>query len=317
MKRLILLTIVALSLMAAPANAASIFGIAPHVPDMTQAQDDRLASTGADNIRVVVNINNVRRSDGTYNWTLSDDRIYKGATAQLQPIVILSGLTTWTTQTSAQWRSFVDAIVQRYKPGGTFWQQHPTLSVQPVVWVAGNEPNVPRFWKGTVGQFASLVQSTANVAHQEQYGAKVVVGGMSPSNGVQYLSQVLPRVKASSIFGVAYHPYAPAADGATDYVRRVRSTLLANNMGTKSILIDEVGWSTQDIGEQAQADRMQAFFKSMHSYQSAWHIYCVLWYGFQDSDTGSGIGLNNYGGLFRVDGTAKPSWTVFKSFARL
>ena len=53
-------------------------------------------------------------------------------------------------QARADWRAFVQAAVNRYKPGGTFWtgpfaQQHPGVKPQPVKqWQVWNEPNIVR-----------------------------------------------------------------------------------------------------------------------------------------------------------------------------
>jgi hypothetical protein len=308
MRRFVITLICAAWLAAASSAQASMFGVTPHLPDMTAAQVQQLANGGGSAVRVNVNIDNVEQS----GWGLTDGRIAKIAAARLGPIVVLSGLPDFTAASADRWKPFVRAAVHRYKPAGTFWAQHPDLPIVPVTWVAGNEPNISWSWSGTLAQWAQLVQTTANIAHSEQSSARVFVGAMSPNgSGISYLSDVLGRINTSSFAGVGAHPFAVTPDDAVDYVRWVRGVLVAHGMGTRSILVDEIGWRSDDIGEAEQADRMRRFFAAMRYARDAWHIYRVLWYGWRDNPNGR-VPLDRFGGMFRSDGTAKPSWGVFR-----
>jgi hypothetical protein len=283
---------------ASPAQASSLFGVTPHLPDMTPGQFQQLRGGGASSVRIGININSTETANG-YNWALSDARIHAAGKAGLQPIILLSGLPDYTAANAARWRDFVHAAVQHYAAS---------------IWIAGNEPNMSWSWSGTIAQYAQLVQDTTNIIHAYRPTALVFVGGTSPVTGINYLNAVLNRIDRASVAGVCVHPYGNLPSGSVNIVRQYRAVLVNHGMANKRILIDEVGWRSDTIGELTQASYLRQFFASMRNVQTTWHVFRVLWYGYQDAPDGH-VPLDRAGGLFRSNGIGKPAWAGFKAFA--
>ena len=139
------------------------------------------------------------------------------------------------------WARFVDAIVNRYRPGGTggFHIQH---------WEVWNEPDLAQFWSGTATDYARLLKVAYIVIKRNDPAAQVISGGLAHFENGQFLYDMLailhndPMAAQFNGFmdGAGTHHYAIAKDSYR-WTERLRSALTAVGWGTKPIWVTESG----------------------------------------------------------------------------
>jgi hypothetical protein len=136
----------------------TVFGVQTWIGPDPQKYAHRIYDIGCRETRVEVRWRDVEPvqvpygTPGQYHWTtsLTDEYIRKCASASLRPVPILYLPPGWAsnyrgvTTDLVAWGRFCYECVKRYGPGGTFWQENPSLPQYPItLYEIGNEPN---FW---------------------------------------------------------------------------------------------------------------------------------------------------------------------------
>ena len=115
-----------------------------------------------------------------------------------------------------RWAYFVNAAVNRYKPGGTLAQQQGWIDGRGVsFWEIWNEPDLDTFFTGTITDYARLLKVGYLAARAADPQAQIVLGGMvhwqKPSWFVSLLNLIKtdPTASANHYFmdKVAVHNY--------------------------------------------------------------------------------------------------------------
>jgi hypothetical protein len=138
---------------------------------------------------------------------------------------------------------FLQALVQRYGPHGSFWAHRKRKN--PIrMWQIWNEPNIPAFWP--VQPFAPGYVTLLEVAHNAikslDPGAKIVLAGLPNFSWVN-LAQIYQVSGARAQFDVvAAHPYTHQPQGVITILSRIRRVMNAAGDGRKPIVADEVSW---------------------------------------------------------------------------
>ncbi len=148
---------------------------------------------------------------GAYNWGQADRQIYPAIAAGLRPLPVLLGTPPFigddpshltppirTKLARHEWARFVEAAVDRYRPGGSFWTDHPELpKLPPKDWQIWNEQNAAGYWypQANPREYARLLKISDKAIGKADPKARVMLGGMYgyPSSAAVDLRTKVPR----------------------------------------------------------------------------------------------------------------------------
>lgn len=131
----------------------------------------------------------------------------------------------------ADWRNYVRRVGQRYKGVVRYYE----------VW---NEPNVKRFYSGSVEQLVALTRA----AREELKAIDPTVVVVSPSyvdpTGLKQLDEFLARGGGKYVDVIGFHFYATSErpEDMLSMIQRVRRVMEKRGVGGKPLWNTEVGW---------------------------------------------------------------------------
>ena len=234
------------------------------------------------------------------------------------------------------WRTFLEAAVARYGPGGLFWTLNPTLPERPIrVWQIWNEMNSPGFYQPQpdVGDYAALLTAASEGIRAQDPLAEILLGGLYryPLRGAKggiratdYLKRLYDHAGIETTFdGIAIHPYAARMGGVKAQVRRMLRVVAARGDGSEGIWITELGWASGgrrnplNRGPDGQAERLRAAFEWFTAQREALGFRLVAWYAWRDTEPDDvRCSWCAYSGLFESGSlTPKPAWDEFLRFS--
>jgi hypothetical protein len=233
-------------------------------------------------------------------------------------------------QRPAPYANFVSLLVDRYGPGGTFWQTHsPALPIR--MWQIWNEPNINVFWWKQPFQrtYLPLLKAAHDAIKQADPGAKVVLAGL-PNYSWKQLARIYKYPGSRRTFDVvAVHPYTAAPQGVLTILGYVRQVMNAAGDRRKPIIADEISWpsslgkTTHSLGfdfattEAGQARNIATLLPMLGRQRPSLRLAGFYYYTWAGTDDPGGIafdfsGLLHFGhGLF----TPKPAFNAFRRAA--
>jgi hypothetical protein len=300
--------------------------------------------SGAAAVREDLEWARVQPRPGPFHWGYYDRVAATAAQRGLVLLPLLDDTPGWagrgpqaTSSSPAQFASFVAAAVARYGPGGTFWQAHPQLAGRaPRYFELYNEPyGTPDAQGGPDPEgYAHDVIAAVTAGRQANPRASYLLAADlytagSDESWVEALYRVIPAFR-DYVAGVAVHPYGEgpvgrllAGTAGRSDVRRVEeieAIMRAHGDSGVPLWLTEIGWpscSGQErcVGEAGQArDLQQLFALARGSWRS--FVRAVFVYQLHDYGPGTGSEPEEWYGLLRPDGTAKPAWKVLQTAAR-
>ena len=350
---------------AAPKAPAGFFGVAANENRPSNTDIDRMGRGKVGILRLNINWADIepskpRGSANPFQFAQLDRVVGRAAQNNITLLPILYGTPRWMSKNSAtapirtsgqraEWQRFVRAMVNRYGPGGTYWQGFqflfPGSKIKPIRnWQVWNEPTTRQFFIGTSkrnqaipGDYAELLRITAPVIRQEDPGANIVTAGVF---GTPHLGKGLDsRRFFRSLFAIkgigrhfdaiAIHPYAAEwrflKIQALWAVRELRKSGLR-----KKLWITEVGWPTAgrkndfqrylQRSKKSQASTMSSIFTKLLKRRKAFNLEKVIWFTYKDNpDLGPEFekcNLCKFAGMFDQNNNPKPSWYVYTRFTR-
>lgn len=281
-----------------------------------------------------------------YDFTEPDKAMRGAIMAGLDVQVTLIGSPSWvgefktnpwtTPEGRANWAPFVGAVLDRYGPDGTYWEERPDLPARPpIAYQVWNEQNseVAFAPKANPTQYAKLFNAAADEIAARDPGSEMLPGGMfgtpqGPDSiyAWDFLEQFVaePGVK-ERLEGVAVHPYAGMLRGLKFQMRKMRNTM--NRIGLKSlpIQITELGWSSQKPskereilfyqGRKGQAKLTDKALKVLIKKRKQWGLERILWYAWRDislqESFSLGCGFCQKTGLVKANGKPKPAYRKY------
>ncbi|MGH2895250.1 MAG: hypothetical protein ACRDPM_18560 [Solirubrobacteraceae bacterium] len=226
----------------------------------------------------------------------------------------------------APYAAYLEALIGRYGPHGTFWRQNPGVPKVPIrSWQIWNEPNLAYYWKQP---FASTYVSLLKVAHaavkKADPGAQVVLGALTNTAWVS-LGQVYKIHGAKNLFDVvAVNGFTKIPANVIAFMVFVRRAMSRFHDGAKPLIATELSWPSAKGETKAKLDFITTQTGQAHNITTlmpllgterlALHLigfYWYTWMGEEDPDTGP----FNYSGLLADhDGkvTVKPALPAFK-----
>ena len=169
-----------------------------------------------------------------------------------------------------------------------------------------NEPDLHNM---TPAQYLSVVNAVVPTIRAADPKMFIVVGAISsaaPGNPMNWLAQLYAANGNRPLPGdaVSYHDYLSWPGESTQY----HTIMSSHGDGAKPIWDTETGSSTADVSEAQQAVNLRNIANQANA-NSAFVAETFV-YQIRDIKTGDGVQYNNYG-LYRTDGTAKPSVAAF------
>jgi hypothetical protein len=345
----------------AAAIPSDFWGVSPQATP-TVEQFQRLRTGGVDSVRVPIPWSAVEPVEGVTNFS-SVDALIGGATqAGIHVLPFVYEAPAWAVpratvpgshggstapktlpvKSGAQrsaWTRFLQVVVGRYGPGGSFWAANPTLPERPVdTWQIWNEQNFKYFVvRPNPADYGKLVNLSYSAIKSVDPGAKLILGGMfarpkeaeykgKPAQAyfaTDFLDQLYrstPGIK-KKFSGVALHPYTTAYQQLTPDIEEFRSVLTQNHDAGKSLWITEIGWSSlpragNDAfakGPQGQVAQLKGAFKLFKLKQVEWKLKRIYWFSVDDQP--GSCNFCNGTGLFSQGFLPKQSWFAYVKFA--
>lgn len=231
-------------------------------------------------------------------------------------------------KSDATYAAYVETLVRRYGPSGTFWKSNPQLPYVPIrSWQIWNEPNTSTRWpiQPFAKTYLRMVGASRTAIRRADPRAKVVLAGM-PNYSWRDLEKIYRVRGARRLFDVvAIHPYTAAPQGVITILRRARAVMQRYGDARKPMIVSETGWPSSfghspehypfDTTQQGQANRLAALLPLLAKNRRALVLLGFDVYTWADTDSGHSF---NYSGLLRLHGltlTPKPAFAAFKRVA--
>jgi polysaccharide biosynthesis protein PslG len=347
-----MLAVAAVLVAAAPSEAKLSVGIQvvrQTVGIATGAEVQRMRAGGTDAIRTTFDWSVAEPTqNGGFDFTEFDNLMRNASTGRkIEVMPALYSSPSWIApanlpgeppvgpQERARWANYVRAVIQRYGPEGSFFDQNPTTTYNPVrSWMVWNEPNLKNFWTDRhpdAKEYANFLKFTANVIRSTDPRAKVLLAGMperqdAPHSMADFLED-LYRVKGfdKSFDVVALHPFAENQKGILGGIDRIREVVDDAGDKKKPMWVTEFGFASAGPNSpftqnpKGQAKLLKKSLKLIKKKSKKYKVQKAIWYSWRDIDTDPPkSGLNNtwqtYTGLFTKNGQKKPSWNAFTDF---
>jgi hypothetical protein len=230
-------------------------------PAQLGAQLAALRATGATLARGDALWERSEPAPGHFDWSFDDRQVAALARYRLTWLPILDYSANWAQSipgslhsppsSLSAYAAYAGALAARYRPGGTFWREHPRLPSLPVttyeIW---NEPDNPAFWypAPNARRYGQLYLAARAAIKTADPSAQVLVGGLTkPTSFLPALLDAEPAL-ASSLDGVAIHPYGLGPQAVVSAVAGARRTLDLLALQNVPLYITEFGWTTSPPG---------------------------------------------------------------------
>jgi hypothetical protein len=341
--------------LAAPAipNAAAastgFFGLSTS-PPFDGRDIPKMRSTGVQTVRVPIVWANLQPKRNSLRWGGTERAIGDLAARGIRVVPFVYGTPPWlanelkrpplgsATKENA-WRRFLTRLVERYGPGGSYWdgdyeRHHPGARPVPITaWQVWNEPNLRAFFlpqtKASPRRYAKLVRISHNAISAVDPGARIVLAGMvgyADPTAWAFLKKFYAVNGIKQYFDVAaVHPYSATIEQFRAILGNVHHVLGARHDGTTPLWITEVGWGSAhhtnreplNKGPQGQKRMLRRSFNLVLDNRRRWHVGRLFWFDWRDPVRGGHGGCNfcDSSGLLRHNHRTKPSYRAFRSFA--
>jgi Beta-galactosidase/Glycosyl hydrolase family 53 len=317
------------------------------------AQMGLMARSGVESVRTLFDWAAAEPAPGAFSFAATD-RIVRAAAAHgltVLPIVLYTP--GWASTNPADpvlyaprdpntYAGFMTALVGRYGPAGSFWNENPALPRVPIrAWQIWNEPAADFFWKSRPYQttYTRLLRAAYRAVHAADSGAKVVVGGLAGLNNSTPWGQIkaLYRAGAGSAFDVvAVHPFsfdqspAKSVTRVLAIVKRVRDEMRRHGDARVPIWLTELSWTAAkgkiprskylgfETTPSGQAERLSAMYRRLAGDRSLriGRAYWYTWASYYVPQSIDGFATSfQYSGLMRFANGAYGATSLLSTYA--
>ena len=338
--------------LAAPAGAASkrFYGVVydrdvSEAPAATQdAQFALMKKTGVRTVRRVFSWAAAQPTEGEPpNFGDLDALVARATRNDIEILPIVMYAPAWarlTTDDSASpprstddYVAFLNALVARYGPSGSFWLEHPELVKRPLrVWQVWNEPQLRYQWsdKDWEASYGRLLNAAHDALKKADPGSKVVLAGAT-NFAWDALESLYDKGHIKGQFDIAaLHPYTGSAGRVVKAAQLFRAVLKKHDDAKKPVWITELAWPASKgrvkppqgltalpTTDRGMATRLLRAYRLLARTRIVQRAYWYTW----ASAYKKGDGIFGFTGLQRYDPatgrfTATPALRTFRTAAR-
>jgi hypothetical protein len=323
-------------------------GVTNAPAEMQDGQWDLMASSGVESVRTVFSWA-AAQPDGRgsqISFAETDPVVRRAALRNIEVLPIVFYAPRWARayrnrfasppESRSDYITYVAALVDRYGPAGTFWDENPDLPRRPLrEWQIWNEPHLPAYWdapeKGPYGYargYPLLLRASYHMIKDLDPGAKVVMAGITQRAWEEI--ELLYQRGIKRYFDIAALQIFPqTVRRAVKATAFFRDAMRRRGDGRKPIYLTEITWPasrgrTQGIKYQRQetpqgmAAKLSQVYAALAARRGALGVRKVFWYTWA-SPYGRGGSIFNYAGLQRFDDRlfqAQPALSAYQRSAR-
>lgn len=334
---------------APPAAPKGFFGIGPQ-STLSDEDAEYMKAGGIESVRWPVSWAAIQpTAKSGYDWSSFDETVAVAARHGLQVLPFLLSTPRWiatkpTTlpinsgRARRAWTEFLEAAVERYGPGGEFWDLHaPGSGYQPAIrrplpirsWQIWNEANFFYFaYPASPQRYAKLVKISSPAIKSVDPSAKVILTGLfgkPTATGARGMAAAkfleifyrTPGIK-SYFDGIALHPYAVDTETLEELVEALHEVTVANH-DRVPLYITEMGWGSQndfnvvafEQGIQGQVEELKGAYGYLLKNRSRLDLKQVYWFSWRD--LAGSCSFCDSVGFFRAGSRLhpKPAWRAF------
>jgi hypothetical protein len=221
---------------------------------------------------------------------------------------------------------FLTALVARYGPAGSFWDEHPEVRRRPIrEWQIWNEPNLVGFWSEQpfAAAYVKLLRAARSALASADPGARAILAGLP--NGWDALEQIYRAGGRPFFDAVAIHPYTERAFRVPRFIAAARRVMRRFGDRRKSVWVSELSWPAakgrmkDPIGiatsERGQARRLAIGLVRLAQARRRLRIERVYWYTWLSAESTSSV--FDWSGLRRVRDGIVVNTLALKAFRRV
>lgn len=224
----------------------------------------------------------------------------------------------------APYANYLTALIERYGPHGTFWQQGAGPRRPIRQWQIWNEPNFFFFWnQPSLTAYAALLRASHAAIKAADPGAKTVLGALTNISW-GYLAQLyrIPGMR-STFDEVAVNEFSSTPARVVRILGAVRRTMNRFGDARKPLLDTELSWTTAhgtpggvfdwDTTPAGQARNVAAIVPLLAAHRRALGLAGFFYYTWVDDESNTHSDWN-FAGLLRVVGgqaVPKPALSAF------
>jgi hypothetical protein len=307
-----------------------------------------MARTGVESVRTVVSWADAQPVAGQQpSFAPTDDIVASAAASGIDLLPIVMYAPRWARrypravasppERASDYAAFLEQLVARYGPSGSFWSERPDLPRRPIRrWQIWNEPHLHYQWtvpsggKGRFpGGYVALLRAAHAALRRADPGARVVLAGLT-NDAWNYL-RALYRSGARRFFDLtAVQTYTSRPARVVLTLRRFRAVMSAGGDRRKQVMVTEMSWPaargrtrvpsyhrsivTTDTG---MAGKLTEGYRLLARDRRRFRIAGVYWYTWASSYRRGSI--FNYAGLGHFAGgryAPKPAWRAYRRSAR-
>ena len=313
-------------------------------PAIQDAQFGLMRKAGVETVRRVFSWDAAQPTQGQPpNFADTDALVARAARNDIEILAIVMYAPAWARQSAddpaspprdnADYVAFLDALVARYGPSGSFWAEHTDVPKRPLrTWQIWNEPQLPYQWSDRDWEtsYGKLLHAAHDALKKDDPGSTVVLAGAT-NFAWDALESLYDKGGIKGQFDVAaLHPYTGSAGRVVKAAQLFRAVLNKHGDGKKPVWITELAWPASK-GKLAPPKGLAALpttAKGMatrltHAYQMLAKTHVVqraYWYTWASAYRKSD-GIFDFTGLERFDPatgrfTATPALRAFRAVAR-
>ena len=319
-------------------------------PSLYDGQFARMAKSGVESVRTVFSWAGAQPVAGQAPSFTDTDHVVALAAAHrvdLLPVVIYTPV--WARdypdvassgpRLPSDFSAYLTALIGRYGPKGTFWDEHRELPKVPVRrWQIWNEPHFDDYWHTEGGElwadhYALLLKDAYQAVKLADPHAQVVAAALA-SFPWTYLEAINRAGAAKSMDVVAVNPFTVYPWSVIRGERKVRKVMRKWGQRRKPLWITEATWPASkgkapgrtraswqkqwETGPVGMAKRLREVYKLLVARRRHDRIGRVYWYTWATDYAGDD--LFDYSGLLRWDGSTflgTPALRAYTASARL
>jgi hypothetical protein len=352
-----------LLLVGSPVSSAAggeFIGINEGAP-LDQRDLQKISDTGVQSDRFLLSWGVVQPNQGTLKWNATDRLVGGSASRGVRALPTLWGTPRWVARSAATppigtskarhaWRSFLEAAVNRYGEGGTYWRgpyrQQFGSHAKPLpitAWQVWTEPNGKAYFDPSPSprRYARLLKLSHDAIKSASSKARVVLAGLVGLRrwhgrtlkgipGWKYLRELYRIRGVKRNFDIAaVHPYAPNLSQLRREMGLFRSAMRKGHDGHTRMWVTELGWGSAprgsgnsllglNKGPDGQRQMLSGSFKLILNHRRAWRVGRLYWYDWRDpsKDATAPCSFCETSGLLRHNRKPKPAYRAFARYAR-